>query len=109
MMPASLEDIEALFAAVKNLRDERRKMARLSERAMSAAQGKSSQKANVDLNWQAFHVNKIEHAAHAAAVDCGIADARDPEHYRPYSVNLTGFHVYEVVPQKPRGFTERAA
>lgn len=100
-MPASLEDVEALFAAVKELRDERRKMARLSEKARNAPIGKS-QKAGVDLDWQAFHVNRIEHRVHAAAVDCGVADARTAEHYRPYSVKLTGFHEYEVVPQKPR-------
>lgn len=103
-MVAPLEDVEALFTAVKNLRDERRKMAKLSEKARNAALGKSSQKANVDLNWQAFHVNRIEHAVHAAAVNCGVADPRDREHYRPYTVKLTGFHEYEVVPPKPRAF-----
>lgn len=108
-MVAPLEDVEALFAAVKHLRDERRKLAKLSDRAFAASTGKASQKANVDLNWQAFHVNKIEHAVHAAAVDCGIADLRSPEHYRPYSVKLTGFHEYEVVPLKPRDLIMRAA
>lgn len=100
-MVASLEEVEALFAAVKILRDERRKMQALSEKARNAAPGKG-QKANVDLNWQAFHVNRLQHAAHAAAVDCGIADARTADHYRPYTVKLTGFHEYEVVPPMPR-------
>lgn len=100
-MPAALDDIEALFVAVKHLRDERRKMAKLSERAMNASFGKS-QKANVDLNWQAFHVANLEHQVHARAVDCGYADLRSPEHYRPYSVKLTGFHEYEQTPLRPR-------
>lgn len=108
-MPAPLENIEALFAAVKNLRDERRKMQKLSDKALHAAPGKASQKASVDLNWQAFHVNRIEHAVHAAAVDCGYADLRDADHYRPYSVKLTGFHEYEVVPDRPRGLREGGA
>ena len=108
-MVARLEDIERLFDAVKNLRDERRKMAKLSDKALHANGTKASQKANVDLNWQAFHVNRLEHAAHAAAVDCGLADMREPNHYQPYSVKLTGFHEYEVVPPKPRDLTERAA
>lgn len=104
-MVATLEDVERLFGFVKQLRDERRKMQKLSDRALHAEGPKASQRANVDLNWQAFHVNKIEHSVHAAAVDCGLADARDPEHYRPYSVKLTGFHEYEVVPAKPRSLT----
>lgn len=101
-MPAPLEDVETLFNAVKNLRDERRKMEKLSAKAFEAQTPKAIQKANVDLNWQAFHVNKIEHQVHAAAVDCGLADLREPGHYRPYSVKLTGFHEYEVIPSKPR-------
>lgn len=103
-MPANLEDIEALFAAVKNLRDERRKMQRLSDKAFDAPIGKANRKATVDLNWQAFHVSKLEHRVHAAAVDCGLADLRPSEHYRSYSVKLTGFHEYEVTPDKPRSF-----
>lgn len=99
-MPAPLDAVEALYASVRELRDERRKMEKLSEKARTAPIGKG-QKANVDLNWQAFHVNRLEHAAHAAAVNCGIADVRDDDHYKPYTVKLSGFHEYEVVPQKP--------
>ncbi|GHC79601.1 hypothetical protein [Limoniibacter endophyticus] len=101
-MVTPLEDVERLFNAVKNLRNERRKMQKLSQRALHANGPKASQKANVDLNWQAFHINKIEHLVHAVAVDCGFADLREPNHYKPYSVKLTGFHEYEVVPEKPR-------
>lgn len=108
-MVARIEDVERLFDAVKNLRDERRKMQKLSDKALAAECPRASQKANVDLNWQAFHVNRLEHVVHAAAVDCGVADVREPEHYRPYSVKLTGFHEYEVVPPKPRDLSERAA
>lgn len=102
-MVAPLDDVERLYDAVRNLRDERRKMQKLSDRALRAEGPKASQKANVDLNWQAFHINRIEHAVHAIAVDCGLADLRPVEHYRPYSVKLSGFHEYEVVPGKPKG------
>jgi len=104
-MVAPLEDVEALFEAVKLLRTERRKMAKLSERARNADHSKA-QKTTVDLNWQAFHVNRLEHAAHAAAVNCGLANLREPADYRPYSVKLTGFHEYEVVPPKPRALID---
>ena len=104
-MVAKLEDIERLFDAAKNLRDERRKMQKLSEKAFKAEGPKAIQKANVDLNWQAFHINRIEHLVHSIAVDCGFADLREPGHYEPYSVKLTGFHEYEVIPAKPRDLT----
>ena len=106
-MVAPLEDIERLFSTVKHLCHERRKMERLSEKARTAPLGKQGQKATVDLNWQAFHVNKLEHDAHAAAVDCGLADARSPDHYKPYSVKLSGFHEYEVIPPLPRRVAAR--
>jgi hypothetical protein len=108
-MAVPLEDVEALFVAVKNLRDERRKMEKLSDRAFSAESVKARQKSTVDLNWQAFHINRLEHVVHAAAVDCGLADLREPIHYEPYSVKLTGFHEYQVVPPKPRDLKARAA
>lgn len=44
-MVAPLEDIEALFDAVKNLRDERRKMAKISDKAMNAEGVKAQRKA----------------------------------------------------------------
>lgn len=102
-MATPLEDIEALFTAVKNLRDERRKMAKLSDKAFTAEGQKARSKSTVDLNWQAFHVTRLEHAAHAAAVNAGIADIRPADHYRPYTVKLTGWHEYEMVPAIPRG------
>jgi hypothetical protein len=105
---APLEDVERLYDAVKLLRDERRKAAKLSEKAANAPIGKA-QKFNVDLNWQAFHVAGLEHSVHAAAVDCGFADLRSDCHYLPYTVRLTGFHEYEQVPAQPRAFTQKAA
>lgn len=102
-MPANMEDVERLFAAVKLLHAERKKMERMSEKARTAPLGKASQKASTDLTWQAFHVNKLEHRVHAAAVDCGLAEPREPDAYKPYSVKLSGFHEYEVVPDRPRG------
>lgn len=103
-MPAPLDDIEALYAAVKNLRDERRKMQRLSDKARDADSARQRSKSTVDLNWQAFHVTRLEHAAHAAAVDAGLADLRPADHYRPYTVNLSGWHTYEMVPALPRSY-----
>ena len=108
-MAATMEDVEMLFQKVRLLRAERIKMEKLSHKALHAPAGKASRKASVDLNLQAFHVVRLEHEVHAAAVDAGIADAREPEHYEPYSVRLSGFHEYEVIPRKPKLFTGRFA
>lgn len=97
-----LEDIERLFEICRRLRDERKKAARLSDRALSAASGKAAQKANVDLNWAAMHVGKIEAELHAAAVDAGIADLRDPDHYAERVAKPSSWHSYPWTPAQPR-------
>jgi len=104
-MATELDDIEALFHAVKALRDERRKMEKLSQKSSEAPIGKSSRRTNADLTRQAFHVMRLEHTAHAAAVNAGIADMRPASEYAPYAVKLNGFHEYKVVPQTPRGIS----
>lgn len=101
-MPSPLEDIEALFDAVKRFRDERRKMERLSEKAFNAEGPKAISKANVDLNWQAVHVNRIEAEVHAKAVDCGVADLREPEHYGERISHNSSWHKYPWTPARPR-------
>lgn len=101
-MVAHLEDVEALYAAVKCLRDARKKMSRLSDKAGTAGIGPAYRKLVVDLDWQAFEVNRLEHKAHAAAVNCGLADLRSAPHYSQYSVKLSGFHEYLVTPDRPR-------
>lgn len=100
-MMSTLETAERVFAAAKQLRDEHRKFQRIKDRYPHSGTPKQKQKAATDLDWQAHHIVKIEHALHAACVDAGLADAREPEHYRPYTVKLTGFHEYEVVPPVP--------
>lgn len=103
-----LSDIEALYVAVKNLRSERIKAERLSLKAAQRGMSpKQSQKASVDLSWQAMHVAKLEADVHAAAVDAGIADLREPDHYRERTVRPSGWHEYLVIPAKPRCLTDR--
>lgn len=102
-MAAPLADIDALYEAVKRLRAERAKMERLSEKARSAPLGKSSQKAVVDLDWQAAHVLRVEAEVHARAVDCGYADLREPAHYAERISHNSPFHKYPWTPAQPRG------
>lgn len=100
-MPSPLSDIDVLFHAVKALRDERRKMERMSEKAAAAPHGKLS-KLMADLHWQAHHVSQLEHRVHVEAVNCGYADVREAEHYQPRTVRFDGWHDMYVEPVKPR-------
>ena len=94
--------IERMFDICKRLRDERRKAEKLSERARNADAGKPSQKATVDLNWQAMHVVKLEADLHAAAVDAGIADRREETHYEERVARPSAWHDYPWTPAQPR-------
>lgn len=100
-MTTKLEDIEALFDAVKTLRDERRKMEKLSLK-VAGMEGKRAAKGKADLDWSAFNIARAEHRAHAAAVDAGIAEPLPRAEYEPYSVKLNGFQEYRVQPDRPK-------
>lgn len=108
-MVARYDDVEDLFNAVKLLRDERRKMQRLSEKARLAEGQKARRKATVDLDWQAAHVAKVEALVHARAVDCGLADLREPEHYRERISHNSPWHKYPWSPELPRALKEGLA
>lgn len=102
-----LEEVERLYEICRRLRDERKKAAKLSDRCLSAPSGKAAQKANIDLNWAAMHVGKIEAELHAAAVDAGIADIRDASHYAERVARPSHWHAYPWTPAQPRAMTER--
>lgn len=107
-MPAALEDVERLAEAVKRLLTERRKMAKLGDKCLrDGLSSKQAQKASTDLNWQAMGVAKVEAEVHAAAVDCGLADLREPEHYATRDLNPSPRHRYRWTPPRPR--SEQAA
>lgn len=100
-MLTRLDTIDKLLMIAAQIRAEHRKYAKMQERASAAVTPKQHQKANTDLNWQAFHIVRLETALHAAAVDAGVADLRERQHYAPRAVKLTGFHEYELVPALP--------
>lgn len=98
----SLADIEALHEATKLLLAERRKAEKLSERARNADPGPAAQRAGVNLHHQAAYVARLEAVVHARAVDAGLADLREPEHYADRTEHPDAFHVRRWAPAKPR-------
>ncbi|KZK82983.1 hypothetical protein PsAD13_03185 [Pseudovibrio sp. Ad13] len=108
-MAASLEKVTALYEAVKLLHRERKKMETLSKKAFEATGQKQIERTSTNLNFQALEVTKLEHRAHAAAVNCGLADLREEEHYESYEASPSAWHQYNVQPDKPEALKEREA
>lgn len=99
------QHIEALFDAVKNLRDSSRKFDKLCEKtSRDGLNQKQLQKANADANWQAMDLEKARIVAHVAAVDAGIADMRSGSYYERREFHPSGFHSYIYSPPKPHDF-----
>lgn len=97
-----LSDIERIVAVSKLLLSERKKYARTSERWTGDVSPKQAQKLNADLNWQAMAIIKLEAELHAACVDGGVADLREPESYADRELRPSGWHRYHWSPTKPK-------
>ena len=102
-------DIQCVSDLAKRYLVERRKYERLSEKSHTAATPKQNQKANVDLNWQAMELSKIEAALHAACVDADLADLREPSAYDDREFRPSGWHIYNFSPPKPRSLIAHLA
>jgi hypothetical protein len=100
-----LEDVERLFAICRRLLHERRRADKISGRILISSDPSATRKANVDLNWLAMDIARIEAELHAAAVDAGLADLREASHYAERIAKPTGWHTYPWTPAQPRSLT----
>ena len=101
----SLEDAEALAAAAKNLARARKEYERIRERAnRDGISDKARAKAETDLTYAAMHIDRMARAAHARAVDAGVADLREAEAYGDVRYHLSAFHETRETPARPRAF-----
>ena len=87
--------IKALIAAVK-------RQDALSGKDYGQMTQKQVQKNGADLSWIGMDIEKGIHEAHAAAVDCGIADPRPVDRYAPVDFRPSRFHHYRYTPTLPR-------
>ena len=98
-----LEDLDELKEISKRLVKEKRTMDRLcSASGRTDLTPKQVEKANADANWQGMELSKLEHEAHAIAVNCGIADRLAPECYESVEFHPSPFHTFTYQPRKPR-------
>ncbi len=101
-MTEAIADLARLQERVKSLIAMHKRRAALSGKDYSDMTPKQVQKNGADLTWLSMDIDKAAREAHAAAVDCGIADARDPASYGPVDYRPSAFHHYRYQPPMPR-------
>lgn len=99
---SKLDDLTRLQAHVKSLIAAMKRQESLSGKDYSQMTERQVQKNGADLSWVGMDIEKAIHEAHAAAVDCGIADPRAADRYGPVDFRPSRFHHYRYSPPKPR-------
>lgn len=108
-MTDRIADLERLSKQIKSLIAMRKRQAALSGKDYSGMTQRAVQKNGADLTWLGMDIDKAEREAHAAAVDCGLADPRSREAYGEVDYRPSAFHHYKHKPTLPRCFDDRAA
>ncbi|MDQ6988499.1 MAG: hypothetical protein Q9M19_01355 [Mariprofundaceae bacterium] len=89
-----------LAEVAKNLLKAKKKMAKLNEsRLQDGLTQRRIETLNTDLDWQGMEIMKLEHEAHAIAVNCSLAAPR--ESYGTVTFNPSAFHKYSYQPRLP--------
>lgn len=99
---SALDDFTRLQGHIKSIIAMRKRLAVLSDRDLSSMSPRQAQQNSTDRTWLCMDIDKAEREAHAAAVDCGLADPRSPESYGPVDYRPSAFHHYRHTPTAPR-------
>ena len=99
---SSIEDLERLQRHIKSIIAMRKRQAALGGTDYSDMTQRQVQKNGADLTWLGMDIEKAEGEAHAAAVDCGLADPRSADRYGPTDYRPSQFHHYRHQPTVPR-------
>ena len=94
-----IADLIRLQTHIKNLIAYHKRQDTLSGKDYSDLSQKQVQKNGADLSWLGMDIEKAMHEAHAAAVDCGIADPR--AEYGTIDFRPSAFHQYRYTPTLP--------
>lgn len=73
-----LNDLVRLHGHIKSLIAMRKRQAKIREQSHSDPSPARARKIHADQAWLGMEIDKAAREAHAAAVDCGIADSRPP-------------------------------
>lgn len=101
-MADRISDLTRLQGHIRTLIALRKRQAKAAGKEWSDMSPKQAQKASADASWLGMDIDKAEREAHAAAVDCGLADPRSPDSYATVDYHPSGFHHYQYTPRKPR-------
>lgn len=102
MTDQKLEDLLRLQSHVKTLIANLKRQDAMSGKDYSQMTQKQVQKNGADLSWVGMDIEKGMREAHAAAVDCGIAQPKAADQYGPVDFRPSAFHHYRHQPTKPR-------
>ena len=103
-----IDDLTRLAAHVKNLIAMRKRQEAMSGKDYSQMTKRQVQNNVADLAWIGMEIDKVEREAHAAAVDCGLADPRGVNDYGPVDYHPSAFHHYRHTPTRPRCRQEKS-
>ena len=98
----NLDDLMRLQDHIKSLVSAVKRRDAISGKVYSQMTQKQVQKNGADLAWLGMQIDKALREAHAAAVDCGVADPRPSEQYGPVDYRPSSFHHYRHQPTVPR-------
>lgn len=97
-----LADLARLQGHLKTIVATRKRLDAMNDRDLMSMTPKQAQKLWADRSWLCMALDKAEREAHAAAVDCGIADPRPVDQYGPVEYRPSAFHHYRHQPTVPR-------
>lgn len=98
----SIDDLVRLQSHIKSLIASVKRRDAISGKDYGQMTQKQVQKNGADLSWLGMEIDKATREAHAAAVDCGIAEARPLAEYGPVDYRPSAFHHYRYTPTLPR-------
>lgn len=99
---SDLDDLIRLQSHVKRLIAFKKRRDAMSGKDYSTMSQRQVQKNGAELSWIAMDIDKATHEAHAAAVDCGLADPRSAEAYGTVDYWPSSLHHYKHKPTLPR-------
>ena len=96
-----VSEIEVVVKAAKDL-DVALRRYQTKRNNAGLAPSSRAEKVQAELATDAHHLEVLEAALHAACVDAGVADARDPSEYEERSWWLSQFHEQRWKPATPK-------
>lgn len=104
-MNIDLYDLDVFLKAGKELKSARASFEKKSEKARDVDLSMSPRaigKATADMHYEGMNVTRHWDNLHAAAVNLGLCEAKEPEFYREKTMNWSGAHKNAYWPKKPR-------